>query len=333
MASPSCPAACASVLLLALLLLRANEVVPRERIVDGLWGDRPPEDGAECHPGRRPRLAPPSGRDRLNPRARVTSCTPARTSSTCSASSGAAPEPRPRPPAGVREALALWRGPALADVREAPFAAGEAERLEELRLVALARRIDADLESVAPAETSFRSCSRSSPSIRIATRYHAQLMLALYRGGRQAEALEAYARARRSLVDELGVEPGAELQELERRILRQDPDLGSGGRRGGPRRSPSRRRRSSVASWSSPPSPRCSRGDDVRLLTLTGPGGTGKTRLALGAAHELEPGFRDGGVQFVQTRISRANRGWSAPTWPPHSECQGERTRKRSPAR
>ncbi len=128
------------------------------------------------------------------------------------------------PPTALREALALWRGPALADFIYEPFAQTEIARLEELRLVALEERIEADLalgrhvELVAELE----ALVDSQP---LRERPRAQLMLALYRSGRQADALAAYRAARDTLVEELGVEPGPQLKELEAAILRQDESL------------------------------------------------------------------------------------------------------------
>jgi DNA-binding SARP family transcriptional activator len=128
----------------------------------------------------------------------------------------------------LQEALALWRGPALADFALEPFAQIEIARLEELRLTALEARIEADLllgrqdSLVAELETlvaahPFREGLR------------AQLMLALYRSGRQAEALETYRHARRIFSEELGIEPGPRLQELERAILRHYSSLAAPG--------------------------------------------------------------------------------------------------------
>jgi DNA-binding SARP family transcriptional activator len=126
--------------------------------------------------------------------------------------------------AALRDALALWRGPALADFARELFAQPEIGRLEELRLVALERRIEADL-----------ACGRHGDLIGelealvaahpLRERLRWLLILALYRSGRQADALDAYQEARRVLVDELGIEPTPALQELERGILRQDPAL------------------------------------------------------------------------------------------------------------
>ena len=204
---------------LALLLLDANRVVSTERLIDGLWGDAPPETAApRCRCTSRPAQGARRGRrlashERPGVRARRP---------------GRAQRPRRvRQAAGrgrPREALALWRGPALADLDGEPFAAAAAGRLEELRLGVLEERIDADLAlgrhgEVVPelealvAEHPYRE------------RFRAQLMLALYRSGRQADALAAYRSARTALVDELGIEPGEELKALERSVLDQDPAL------------------------------------------------------------------------------------------------------------
>jgi pimeloyl-ACP methyl ester carboxylesterase/DNA-binding SARP family transcriptional activator len=129
---------------------------------------------------------------------------------------------------GLREALALWRGPALADLGFEDFLRADIARLEELRLAALEDRIDADLalgrQADLPAE--LKSLVGRHP---LRERLRAQSMLALYRSGRQAEALEVYHDARRALTDELGIEPGRELQELQRAILRHDPALDTRG--------------------------------------------------------------------------------------------------------
>src|SRR5439155_19780875 len=124
----------------------------------------------------------------------------------------------------LREALALWRGPPLAEFGYEPFAQVEIARLEDLRLAALEERIEADLARGRHAEVigELEGLIVEHP---LRERLRGQLMLALYRAGRQAEALEAYQRARRVLVEELGIEPGRTLRELEGAILRQDPLL------------------------------------------------------------------------------------------------------------
>jgi WD40 repeat protein/DNA-binding SARP family transcriptional activator len=124
----------------------------------------------------------------------------------------------------LREALALWRGRALADLALEPFAGTEIARLEEQRLAALELRVDADLAASRHAEV-VGELARLVVEHPMRERLAGQLMLALYRCGRQTEALEAYARTRRALVDEVGVEPGPQLRDLHEAILRQDAAL------------------------------------------------------------------------------------------------------------
>jgi DNA-binding SARP family transcriptional activator len=124
----------------------------------------------------------------------------------------------------LREALALWRGSALADFTYQPFAQAEIARLEELRLVALEERIEAELERGRHRELvgELELLVARHP---LRERPRGQLMLALYRSGRQADALETYQAARRLLVDELGIEPGNALRQLQQAILRHDAEL------------------------------------------------------------------------------------------------------------
>ena len=124
----------------------------------------------------------------------------------------------------LREALALWRGPPLADLAFEPFAVEETRRLEEQRTAALEDLIDAELALGAGADLvgKLESLIAEHP---FRERFRGQLMLALYRAGRQADALEAYQATRQTLVDELGIEPSEALRELEQAILRQDPAL------------------------------------------------------------------------------------------------------------
>jgi DNA-binding SARP family transcriptional activator/tetratricopeptide (TPR) repeat protein len=124
----------------------------------------------------------------------------------------------------LREALALWRGPALSDFLYEPFAQTQIARLEELRTVVVEDRIDADLALGRHLEL-VSELDALVQSERLRERPRAQLMLALYRSGRQADALTAYRDTRDTLVDELGIEPGPELRELEAAILRQDESL------------------------------------------------------------------------------------------------------------
>jgi predicted ATPase/DNA-binding SARP family transcriptional activator len=204
----------------------------------------------------------------------------------------------------LREALALWRGPALADFRYESFAQTAIGRLEEARLACIEERIEADLalgrhsELVGELETLLAEHPLREGFV-------VQLMLALYRGGRQADALKIYQRARRRLVEELGIEPGPELQTLNRQILNQDAALA------GPDGS-----EPSGVSLPAAPTPLVGRrqelaeladlfdDDDVRLITVLGPGGVGKTRLALAAASAAVHRF-PGGVSWVALQALR----------------------------
>jgi predicted ATPase/DNA-binding SARP family transcriptional activator len=286
--------------LLALLVLNANEVVPRERLIDGLWGEQPPETAANSMQVAVHALRKLLGPERIGTRGTGYALRVAPGECDLERFESLVERARREPPAAaattLREALALWRGPPLADLVAAPFASIEIERLEELRLAALERRIEADLALGRHAELvpELEALVARHPFRELLRR---ELMLALYRSGRQAEALEAYQQARRTFVDELGIEPVAELQELERAILRQDPALAP----------PITTAKTNVPAPLTPLVGRqlelaavtaLLRSDDVRLLTLTGPGGTGKTRLSVECASALLPSFRDG-VFFV----------------------------------
>ena len=124
----------------------------------------------------------------------------------------------------LRDALTLWRGPALADLAYESFAQTAIERLEEIRLAALSQRIEADLALARHREVvgELQQLSDEHPTQEA---FRAQLMLALYRSGRQTEALDVYRRTRATLSEEFGIEPSARLRELERAILTQDPAL------------------------------------------------------------------------------------------------------------
>ena len=124
----------------------------------------------------------------------------------------------------VERALGMWRGDALEDVAGMEFARGEITRLEELRWVAMERRVDLQLRLGRHGDT-VAEVSELVQRMPLRERFHEQLVLALYRSGRQADALRAYGDARRTLVEELGIEPGSDLRDLERRVLEQDPSL------------------------------------------------------------------------------------------------------------
>jgi WD40 repeat protein/DNA-binding SARP family transcriptional activator len=227
-------------LLLALLLTRPNQVVAVEALVRGLWGEHPPRSAAKSLQSHVMRL-----RHALEPgRARGTAGRVLVTRQ---------PGYLLRVPAGgldatrfeeltaqarralsagqantagsmLREALGLWQGSAFEEFTDTDFGAAEADRLAELRLVAVEDRVEADLRLARHRElvAELEGLVRDHP---LRERLWAQLMLALYRAGRQADALLAYQRARSVLVEELGIDPGSELRRLQAAILAQDPGL------------------------------------------------------------------------------------------------------------
>lgn len=205
----------------------------------------------------------------------------------------------PAAAARLREALSLWRGSPFADLTSLEFVQAEIRRLEELRLIALMERIDADLAAGDGAELvgELGALVADNP---FQERLRGQLMLALYRGGRQADALELYRQTRELLRDELGLEPSRQLRKLERLILQHDRALDS----------PGAGRVAPPAELPTPATPflgRVSelsevsallRSEGTRLLTLTGAGGSGKTRLALRVAESSVMNYPNG-VWFV----------------------------------
>ncbi len=214
---------------LAILLLNANRVVPIDRLADDLYAGKPPVSAvkqvqrhisdlrkqpglAEAIETRSPGYVAHIGHAQLDLLA-------------FERLAGDAADADPRRAAELlRTALGLWRGPALADLRYESFAQPAIERLEELRVAAVEQRIDADLALGRHAELvgELEQLVAEHP---LYERFRAQLMLALYRSGRQTDALGAYRAARDALVSEFAIEPTTALQELERRILRQDPGL------------------------------------------------------------------------------------------------------------
>jgi predicted ATPase/DNA-binding SARP family transcriptional activator len=203
-------------------------------------------------------------------------------------------------------ALGMWRGAALADVLGEPFAVGEATRLEEMRLTAVEERNDVVLGLGRHAELvgELSGLVNEHP---LRERLQAQLLLALYRSGRQADALRAFSRARAVLVDELGIDPGPDLRRLEQQILDQDPELDwkSPTDRHTVDASPLPVLSHTTPSMSARPAaqlpipvtPLIGRQVETakvrqllgrsRVVTLTGPGGGGKSRLALEVAHDV----------------------------------------------
>jgi peptide/nickel transport system substrate-binding protein len=215
--------------LLAVLALHANETVSVDRLVDALWGDRPPATAqkmVQLYVSQLRRLLAANsvqivtlGRGyalRIDPSA-VDAASFERLVEE-------AVRGRDAPNEAAHAALTLWQGAPLADVANEPFAAAEIRRLEELRLRAAELAIDDDLARGREQET-LAKLERLIEEDPLRERFYAQRMLALYRAGRQAEALESYSAARRRLLEEAGVEPGSELRDLQARMLQQDPSL------------------------------------------------------------------------------------------------------------
>jgi YVTN family beta-propeller protein len=205
--------------LLAFLLLRANQPVSRDRLIDALWGDRPPSRADASLDSYVSRLRKLLGAERLVRESSGYRLKVERDELDLDRFERLVRDGR------FAEALELWRGPALADILFEPFANAAAQELEERRLLALEQRIEAELDAGGGIELvpELDRLVREHP---LRERLIAQLMLALYRAGRQADALAALQSARHRLSEQLGLEPGPALVELERRILHHDPTLG-----------------------------------------------------------------------------------------------------------
>ncbi|MBT2509604.1 tetratricopeptide repeat protein [Streptomyces sp. ISL-98] len=271
--------------LLALLLLDAGRMVGTARLTDGLYGDEPPAGAANALQSQVSRL-----RKRLGVRIESLPAgyrlvadpddVDAHRFERLSREGHRALAAGDHRQAAelLREALGLWRGPALADLAGLPFAEAQAARLDELRLAALQDRIEADLMLGGGPELvpELRRLIAVHP---LQERLYGQLMRALHADGRPAEALTVYEEARRTLADELGADPSAELAALHLEFLRgRSPGTGTAAPRGVP---------AQLTSF-------VGRTDELerignllasaRLVTLSGPGGAGKTRLAVEAA-------------------------------------------------
>ncbi len=211
--------------LLAYLLLHPNELVSTDRLIDALWGERPPPTAAKILQNAVSQLRRALGEDRLvtQPPGYRFRLEPGELD--LHRFEQLAQEGRLKHDAQVlRDALVIWRGEPLSNLRDEPFAQHAARQLEEARLSVLEDRIDADLAAGRDAVLvpELEQLIAREP---LRERPYGQLMLALYRDGRQAEALETYQRARKMLSQEVGLQPGPQLQELERRMLNQDPAL------------------------------------------------------------------------------------------------------------
>ncbi len=303
---------------LAILLLHAGRVVSTDELIDALWGERPPASAAnalQAHVSALRRTLEPhrgtSGADRL-----LITRAPGYLLrldghdldllqfERLVGGARAAMAGDPRIAANrFRHALGLWRGPALADFVYERFASAEAARLEEMRLGAREDCLDCELASGNHGEVvaELEGLVAEHP---LRERLAGQLMLALYRCGRQGEASRVFQSTRSALVEELGMEPGPALRQLLHRILEQDPKLElTEGKMAAP-----------AATAVTPVRPRhnlpieltsfvgreqeleeiCALLEQRRLLTLTGAGGSGKTRLALRAARQGLKHYPDG---------------------------------------
>ncbi len=218
--------------LLAVLLLHRGEVVSADRLIDALWGERPPASAVKIVQGYVSSLRKVLGDGLLVTRGHgyvlqieLGQVDVDRFEAWVAEGRDALASGDPRRAAErLQEALRLWRGPPLADLAYEQFAQPEIARLEEARLAAFEERIDAELAlgRHAALVSELEALVREHP---LRERLQGQLILALYRCGRQADALERYQQARRQLIDALGIEPGPALKELERAILEQDPAL------------------------------------------------------------------------------------------------------------
>jgi predicted ATPase/DNA-binding SARP family transcriptional activator len=309
--------------LLTRLALEPGRIVPPDRLIDDLWDDRPPAGAPNALQSLVSRLRATLGNGReiieSRPAGYRLTLEPAAIDAFEFESRLAAAR-QADDPAEVREllcsALALWRGPALADVAGAAFAEGPIARLEGLRSAALEERIESDLRLGRYAELipELEALTAADP---LRESLQGRLMRALYGAGRQAEALAVYETTQRALADELGLDPSEELQRLHLQVLRHDPALGAAQ----PERArepaddrvdllgasvPLTNLRSRLTSFIGRESDLARVGKmlaDGRLVTLTGPGGAGKTRLSVEAGArilERSPDDLPDGVWLVE---------------------------------
>ena len=299
--------------LLALLVLHANELVATDRLVDELWGDRPPDTAVKTVQVYVARLRKLLGAGAIVTRTPGYELRVAPDAIDVSRFEALAEEGRRALGAGdpetarrrLMEGLALWRGAPLSDLAYERFAQPYIARLDELRLTALEDRCEAELRCGHATEVigELQALTARHP---LRERLRSQLMLALYRAARQADALDVYRDTRATLVEELGIEPSAELQRLERAILQQDPSLQHPGARGGTGVFVGRGAELALLLAALE---RAAEGHGGIVL-VAGEPGVGKTRLA----DEVAAHARDRGVAVLHGRCWEA--GGAPPFWP-----------------
>jgi predicted ATPase/DNA-binding SARP family transcriptional activator len=285
--------------LLIRLAVDPGRTVSAERLIDDLWGTTPPSGAANALQALVSRLRVAGGRDLVEsrPGGYRLAVDPGQVDAVrferLTAGARAETDPAARADT-LRRALDLWRGPALADVTGASFAVATIARLEEMRLAATEDRIEAEIE-LGHAVRLVPELEELTTTNPLRERLRGQLIRALYAAGRQADALTAYEGTRAILADQLGVDPSPELAEIHLSILRGTP----------PASVPAPVVRTNLPAQLTSFVGREEEIERVgallgagRLVTLTGPGGTGKTRLATEAASHLAPSMPDG-VWFV----------------------------------
>jgi predicted ATPase/DNA-binding SARP family transcriptional activator len=293
--------------LLALLAINAGRVVPTEQVVDALWGEDPPPRVRNGLQALASKLRSALGAaDLVVMRGRGYALElPAdaidlqQYESLVTAARAVGENDPERAIALYAKADALWRGTALVDFAYEEFAPATIARLEELRLAAIEERVDLELALGNQAEgiVELETLVASYP---LRERLRGQLMVALYRAGRQADSLRVFQAGRHSLAEELGLDPGPELRRLEAAILAHDASLDAPA----PKARPTSRvkRRATIPEALTPLVGRDHElreltrlAADQRLISLVGPGGVGKTRLALEAARAQAASLADGG--------------------------------------